>query len=82
MEDPMFSGQRLVTDMQDMETQASPSALSIRQSDLKIVIDDFPEDQMKPAQSVKAKENIQFITKMVEKIKGLARSTLFIIQSS
>jgi len=74
MEDPIISGLRQVTDMQDMETQASPSLLSIRQSDLKIIIDDFPEDQMKPNASMKMQGNIQYIAKMVEKIKGLARS--------
>jgi len=75
MEDPMINGLRQTSDMQDMETQASPSLLSIRQSDLKIVIDDFPEDQMKPSALVKKQSNIQFITKMIEKIKSLSRST-------
>ena len=71
----MINGLRQTSDMQDMETQASPSLLSIRQSDLKIVIDDFPEDQMKPSALVKKQSNIQFITKMIEKIKSLSRST-------
>lgn len=76
MEDPMISGLRQTSDMQDMETQASPSLLSIRQSDLKIIIDDFPEDQMKPSASAKKQSNIQFITKMIDRIKSLARSTI------
>jgi len=66
---------RQTSDMQDMETQASPSLLSIRQSDLKIIIDDFPEDQMKPSTLVKKQSYLQFISKMIEKIKSLARST-------
>jgi len=69
----MISGLRQTSDMQDMETQASPSLLSIRQSDLKIIIDDFPEDQMKPSTLVKKQSYLQFITKMIEKIKSLAR---------
>ena len=75
MEDSMTSGLRQVSDIQDMETQASPSLLSVRQNDLKIVIDDFPEEQMKPATLAKRKGSIQYIVKMMDKIKNLARST-------
>lgn len=77
MEDPLIRGFKQVTDMQDMETQASPSLLNVRQSDLKIIIDDFPEDQMKPASSTKVQEYIQYISKMIEKIKNLAKSTFW-----
>lgn len=77
MEDPMITGPKQLTDLQDMETQASPSLLTIRQTDLRILIDDFPEEQMKPAASIKIQESIQYITKMVEKIKSLAKSTLW-----
>jgi len=76
----MLNGLRQITDMQDMETQASPSLLSIRQSDLKIIIDDFPEDQMKPSASIKMQGNIQYIAKMVEKIKSLARSIIILFK--
>lgn len=74
MEESMLNGARQVTDIQDMETQASPSLLNVRQSDLKIIIDDFPEDQMKPTTADKIQENVQYITKMIDKIKNLARS--------
>jgi hypothetical protein len=77
MEDPVIRGFKQVTDIQDMETQASPSLLNVRQSDLKIIIDDFPEDQMKPASSTKVQEYIQYISKMIEKIKNLAKSTFW-----
>lgn len=70
----MLNSARQVTDIQDMETQASPSLLNVRQSDLKIIIDDFPEDQMKPTTADKIQENVQYITKMIDKIKNLARS--------
>ncbi len=74
MEDHMINSLRHTTDMQEMETQASPSLLSIKQNDLKIIIDDFPEEQMKPSISMKLQGNIQFITKMIDKIKDLSRS--------
>ncbi len=62
-------------DIQDMETQASPSLISIKQSDLRIIIDDFPDDQSDSASSTKLKEPVFYINKMIEEIKQVSKST-------
>ena len=64
------------TDFQDMETQPSPSLVSVKQSDLRIIIDEFPEDLSEPTSPVKpVKDPVYFINKMMEEIKLVSRST-------
>lgn len=65
---------KLYPDIQDMETQASPSLISIKQSDLRIVIDDFPEDESEPSSPTKQKDPVFIIEKMIEEIKHVSKS--------
>lgn len=57
-----------------METQASPSLICIKQSDLRIVIDDFPEDESDPETPTKQKDPVFCIEKMIEEIRQVSRS--------
>lgn len=63
-------------DLQDMETQASPSLVSVKQSDLRIVIDDFPEDDNEVTSPNKQNNPIYLISKMIEDIKTESRSII------
>ena len=65
-------------DMHDMETQASPTMINMRQSDLRIVIDNtMAMDEPSPSNSFsKVKDSVERIVEMVEKIKLLARSKI------
>lgn len=64
-------------DIQDVETQASPSLISIKQSDLRIIIDDFPEDESEPSSPVKQNDHVFLIEKMIEEIKHASKSMPF-----
>jgi len=65
------------SDVHDMETQASPTMINMKQSDLRIVIDNTMTtmDERSPSESYnKIKESVEHIMEMVEKIKALSRS--------
>jgi len=60
-------------DMHDMETQASPTMIHMKQSDLRIIIDNTIDESSSHSSS-KRKDSVDYIVEMVEKIKTLARS--------
>lgn len=60
-------------DVHDMETQASPIMINMRQSDLRIIIDTM-DDKSPTNSSSKRRDSIEYIAEMVDKIKILARS--------
>jgi hypothetical protein len=62
------------TDFHDLETQASSPILPLKQSGLKIIIDDFPEENSSSKISKIPKAAIDSILKRIEELKKLSKS--------
>lgn len=58
------------SDQQEIETQASPSVLNIKQSSLRIIIDGFPSDDEENefSPNKKNKVSIKNVIQMIEEI--------------
>jgi len=61
-------------DVQDMETQASPSLINMKQSDMRIVIDSKIDEASQSSLFNNIENPIGYINEMIEKIKNLTRS--------
>jgi len=61
------------SDVQDMETQASPSLINMKQSDLKIVIDSTIDETSQSSLFSTIRNPIEYINDMIEKIKSLSK---------
>ncbi len=61
-------------DAQEMETQASPSFINLKQSDMRIVIDSTIDEASQSSLFNNIGNPTEYINEMIEKIKNLTRS--------
>ena len=72
------SNSRAQQDIQEMDTQPSPSLISIKQRDIRIVIDDLYEAEEEDCIIVnpvsRPRDPIYYINKMIREIKTVSKS--------